>query len=51
MAGLSVRACRQRVFSFLDTIIPGTAHAVSGIIVLHLYHETVVFRASGFQFL
>lgn len=34
-----------------DTIIPGTAHAVPGIIVLHLYHEAVVFRASVILFL
>lgn len=34
-----------------DTIIPGTAHAVPGIIALHFYHEAVVFRASVILFL
>lgn len=47
---VSVPAAKAHI-ALSDTIIPGTAHAVPGIIALHLYHEAVVFRASVILFL
>lgn len=47
---VSVPAVKAHI-ALSDTIIPGTACAVPGIIALHLYHEAVVFRASVILFL
>lgn len=47
---LSVPAAKAYI-ALSDTIIPGTVCVVPGIIVLHLYHEAVVFRASVILFL
>lgn len=47
---LSVPAVKAHI-ALSDTIIPGTVCVVPGIIVLHIYHEAVVFRASVILFL